>query len=360
MSDGEPVEIRRFVGAEAGEAELRQWHELYIVERKRDFPGFPLQPFPHFAAVWRDPRFMDLGPRHAWGAYAGDELLGFGSVVYPDRQLLDWAIVRVVVGAAHRSRGIGIALLREIVADARSRGRLTFVNDQVRLGSVGDRWAREMGFANVLSNRWQMLHVLDVDPALWDVPVPAGFRFEQWSDAAPDDLVAEFARARNAIGDAPTGGSSYEHREWTVERVRRNEADVRETGDEMRHVVAVHEETGALAALTGMLLRPGRVDLCWQQDTAVVERFRGHGLGRAVKAAMMRWLLAEFPDLERVVTNNAADNAHMLRVNEQVGYVYYADIGMFEASVEQVGTALRMSAAIPGPRAASESEDELV
>jgi hypothetical protein len=30
---GEPVEIRRFLGAQAGEAELRQWHELYIVER---------------------------------------------------------------------------------------------------------------------------------------------------------------------------------------------------------------------------------------------------------------------------------------------------------------------------------------
>lgn len=359
--NGEPVEsIRPFLGAEADEAELRQWYALYVGERERDFPGFPLQPYPHFAAVWRSPRYLDLGPRHAWGAYAGDELLGFGTVVYPDRQMLDWGIVRVLVGSAHRRRGVGTALLREIVGDARSRGRVTLGNDQVRIGSVGDRWARSVGFANVLNNRWQMLHVAHVDRALWDVPVPAGYRLVQWVDAAPEELVAEFAGARNAMVDAPTGDSSYAPAEWTVERVRQNEADVRETGDEARYVVAVHEETGAVAGLTEMVLRPGRTDLCWQQDTAVVERFRGNGLGRVLKAAMMRWLLAEFPGLECVVTNNAADNARMIRVNEQIGYVHYADIGMFEASVDQVSAATGTSAAVPGPRRASESADEPV
>ena len=355
VTNGEPVEIRPFIGAEASDAELRRWYELYTGEQSRIFPGFPLQPYADFAKVWRSPRYMDLGPRHAWGAYAGDELLGFGTVLYPDRQMLDWAIVRVLVHAAHRQHGIGTALLHEVVADARAQGRVILANDQVRLGSDGERWAHAVGFANVLRSRWQMLHVAEVDSALWDVPVPAGFRLLKWADAAPDDLVAGFAAARNAIGDAPTGESSYEHPQWTVERVRQGEADAREAGDDARYVVAVHEQTGAVAALTGMVLRPGRLDLCWQQDTAVVESFRGHGLGRAVKAAMMRWLLVEFPELERVVTNNAAENVHMIRVNEQIGYVHYADIGLFEASVEQVRERL---GAIPGPRHAPTTTTE--
>jgi mycothiol synthase len=205
-----------------------------------------------------------------------------------------------------------------------------------------------------------MLHVADVDPALWDVRVPAGFRLAQWAEAAPDELVAAFAAARNAIGDAPNGESAYEHAEWTVERVRRAEADLRESGDDSRFVVAVHEETGTVAALTGMLLRPGRADLCWQRDTAVVARHRGLGLGRVVKAAMMRRLLAEFPDLGRVITNTAAENAHMIRVNEQLGYAHYADVGRFEASVERLGAALGMSSNtnIPGPRRQPEPERE--
>jgi RimJ/RimL family protein N-acetyltransferase len=205
-----------------------------------------------------------------------------------------------------------------------------------------------------------MLHVRDTDPACWEVPVPSGFRLAQWADAAPEELVVAFAAARNAIADAPIGDSSYEHRAWTVERVRQAEADVRESGDVSRVVAAVHEESGAVAALTGLQLRPGRTDLSWQGDTAVVHDFRGHGLGRAVKAAMMRWVLADVPDLERVVTNTAADNASMIRVNEQIGYVHYADIGVFEASVEQVGAALEMSATIPGPRRESAFEGEPV
>ena len=35
-----------------------------------------------------------------------------------------------------------------------------------------------------------------------------GFRLHRWTHAAPDDLLQGFARARNAIADTPTGGSS--------------------------------------------------------------------------------------------------------------------------------------------------------
>jgi mycothiol synthase len=357
-SNGAPMEIRPFIGAEADDAELRAWHELYTAERLREFPGFPLQPYEHFAATARSPRWGDLGPRHVWTAFEGGRLIGSGTVVYPDQHLLDWAVVKVVVGDSYRRRGVGTALLREIVADARDRGRVTLANDQVRFGSAGEQWARAVGFSGTQRNRWAMLHVRDTDPACWEVPVPPGFRLAQWTDAAPEELVVAFAAARNAIADAPTGDSSYEHRAWTVERVRQAEADARESGDLPRVVAAVHEESGAVAALTGLQLRPGRTDLSWQGDTAVAEGFRGCGLGRAVKAGMMRWVLADFPDLERVVTNTAADNASMIRVNEQIGYVHYADIGVFEGSVEQVNAALEMTAAIPGPRRESASESE--
>lgn len=361
------MEIRPFIGAEADEAELRQLHELYVTDAGRTFPGFPTQRFASFEASMRS-RYGVAEQRRAWTAHEGDLLVGFGTAFYPDdadRHMSDWARVRVIVDAAHGRRGIGTALLRAIVADARALGRTMLANDQSRIGTdgeqtVGERWAHRVGFATVHRNRWQLLHVADVDPLLWDVPVPTGLRLVQWADAAPDELVAEFARARNAISDAPTGESAFGYPHWTVESVRKAEAEMRQTGDEMRYVVAVHEESGAVAALTGLLLDPDRLDLCWQRDTAVVDSFRGRGLGLAVKGAMMRWLLTDFPALQRVVTNNATDNVHMLRVNERLGYTHYADIGVFEASLERIDAALEMSAAIPGPRRESASEDEPV
>ena len=359
-SNGVPVEIRPFIGAAADEAELRQFYELFIADSRRTFPGFPEQPYAGFAANMRGTRHYDLGPRRLWAAWEGDALLGYGTVVYPDRYMLDTAVPRVIVDEAHRRRGIGTALLRELVADAREQGRSTLAYEQVRIGSEGEHWARAVGFASTQLRQWQMLHVSEVDPALWDVPVPVGFRLVRWDDAAPDDLVAAFAAARNAIADAPHGNSSLRDPEWTVERIRQSEADVRAAREVARFVVAVHEETGAIAAITGMLLAPDRVDLCWQRDTAVVEAYRGRGLGRVVKAAMMRWLAADIPELGKVITNTAAENAYMIRVNEQIGYAHYAGMGLFEASVGQLNAALEMSAAIPGPRRESASEGKPV
>ena len=354
------MEIRPFVGAEASDDEVRQRYELYVGNIGQTFPGFPPQPFDAFAESQRSGSYGGVGRRRAWGAWDGDRLLGFGSVIYPDHHMLDWAMPVAVVDESHQRRGIANALLREIVADARAEGRTMFGSEQVRLGTAGEQWVRAVGFENTLVNCWQMLHVADVDPVLWDVAVPAGFRLERWVDATPESIVAAFAAARNAIVDRPTGDSSFLDSEWTVERVREAEANLREAGDESRFVVAVHEESGAVAALTGMILRPPRVDLCWQRDTAVVRQFRGLGLGRVVKAAMMRWLLADFPDLGMVATNNAADNVHMIRVNEQIGYSHYADIGIFEAPVEQVGAALGMQGtnSIPGPRRQSDQSLE--
>ncbi len=133
--------------------------------------------------------------------------------------------------------------------------------------------------------------------------------------------------------------------------MREEEARSAAAGESMHHVVALDEATGAVAALTGVLVMPPRVDLVWQRDTAVVGDFRGRGLGRAVKAAMMRTLLAEHPGLGRVVTSTAAHNAAMIRVNERIGYAPYAEIGVFEASVAQLEAALGPAAAgVPGPR----------
>jgi len=333
------MEIRPFLGVDAAEDELRQWYELNAENSGSVFPGFPVRSYRSFALSAREPE-DHLGPRRIWAAWDGRRLVGIATLAYPRDDERAPAFPKLIVIPGERRRGVATALLRALVADVRAQGRARLRNEQVRIGGAGAAWAVAVGFAEVNRNAWQMLQVQDVDPEAWNVPVPAGFRLERWADAAPEALVSSFAEARNAILDAPSVDPADERREWTAERVRADEAGVRATEDDYRFVVAVHEETGAVAALTGMVLTPGRTDLCWQRDTAVVGKFRGLGLGRSVKAAMMRELLADFPALQRVITSTAAQNAAMIRVNEQVGYVPYAEIGTFEATLEDIEAAL--------------------
>ena len=344
--------IEPFDGGTAGEADLRAYHALVAAADAERFPGFPATPFAAFAAAARRTRHP-LGPHRAWAARAQDgTLCGAASVVYPEREHASAALARVTVHAAHRRRGAGTALLCALVADASAEGRLRLVDEQVPVDSPGAHWARAVGFAEVLRNCWQLLSVPEVDPARWVLPAPAGFRIEHWVGVAPEPLVAAFAVARNAMADAPTGASGFVAAPWTVERVRRAEASAAAAGEQLWYAVAVHEATGEVAALTGMIVDPRRTALCWQRDTAVVRGHRGRGLAPAVKAAMMRALTAAHPDLGRVITNTAAENAAMRRVNERIGYVRYADIGMYQAEVADLSARLAVGA-LPGPRHAA-------
>jgi RimJ/RimL family protein N-acetyltransferase len=58
----------------------------------------------------------------------------------------------------------------------------------------------------------------------------------------------------------------------------------------------------------------------WQYDTSVLSAHRGHRLGLVLKLDMLRWLGQEEPQLRTIDTSNAASNAHMIRVNEMLGY----------------------------------------
>jgi hypothetical protein len=58
----------------------------------------------------------------------------------------------------------------------------------------------------------------------------------------------------------------------------------------------------------------------FQELTAVTRPHRGHRLGLLVKTAMLELLAQAEPQLEFIMTGNAAANDHMIAVNEQLGY----------------------------------------
>jgi GNAT superfamily N-acetyltransferase len=58
--------------------------------------------------------------------------------------------------------------------------------------------------------------------------------------------------------------------------------------------------------------------LAYNQMTATLPESRRRGLALAVKTAAARWAAAN--GFERILTENAEDNAGMLAVNERLGY----------------------------------------
>jgi mycothiol synthase len=107
-------------------------------------------------------------------------------------------------------------------------------------------------------------------------------------------------------------------------------------GQELRVVVAVHEDSGEVAGITELTVRPTAPDQAQQMDTAVRKEHRGRGLGRAIKAEMMRRLVADRPGLARVSTTTASDNVHMIGVNHSIGYVDARGVAHWETSLDEL------------------------
>ncbi|WP_280703609.1 GNAT family N-acetyltransferase [Kitasatospora sp. GP82] len=327
------MDIASFFPARATEREISECYEVSTAAFSADFPGRPVPSCAAFAEQLRMPTSL-LGTQRFWVARAHGRIVGMVTLTLPDRENLQLTITSVRVALGDRRRGIGTALLRATLPDARTVGRVVVTGQGLKVGGDGEKWASSLGFGKVQEFVLQSLTVPDVDPDLWRVTAPAGFRTEQWTGAAPQGLVAGYARARTAIMDAPTGESSLRFPDWTVDRVRQHEADLRERGEEQRIVVAVHERTGTVAGLTEMVISSARPTVGYQQETAVLPAFRGHGLGRFIKARQMQWLTAERPEIDWVATNTAADNAHMIRVNHQVGYRTDATVADVEAQID--------------------------
>ncbi|UJW28730.1 GNAT family N-acetyltransferase [Saccharothrix sp. AJ9571] len=102
--------------------------------------------------------------------------------------------------------------------------------------------------------------------------------------------------------------------------MRTAEVGARAQGLAQRVVVAIDDETGAVAGFTEVFVHSRRPGWGYQRDTAVLAGHRGHGLGFCMKAHMARWLVADLPALERISTTTGTENAHMIQVNQAICY----------------------------------------
>ena len=90
--------------------------------------------------------------------------------------------------------------------------------------------------------------------------------------------------------DAPRG-ENVQHEIWDADRLRERTGRPRPgRAAAQLGVAAVHDATGEMAALTGVIVDPEAPSWGFQELTAVTRPHRGHRLGLLVKAAMLEWL----------------------------------------------------------------------
>src|SRR3984957_6222821 len=269
---------------------------------------------------------FDKTPGEVWFAADDDAgVVGYYRMQLRDLQNLARACGGAVVRPAARRRGYGRALLRHEAARAAAHGR-SVLSGKVVSGSAGEAFAAAAGAKPGLVDVRRVQYLAKIEPGKVAelrqsaARAAAGYSLVSWTGDVPEEYLGPLAHVINAFEDAPRG-ENVEPEAWEPDRVReRTGAHVRAGLLRSHSVAGLHDATGQMAAYTGVIVDPAAPSWGFQELTAVTRAHRGHRLGLLVKTAMLELLAKVEPQVELIMTSNAAANDHMIAVNEQLGY----------------------------------------
>lgn len=270
------------------------------------------------------------------GVRRDDQLVGAGMVVMPTVDNRHIADVRIWVHPHHRRLGVGRALLQQLTRRVSEAGRTTLFAQAVGpvpggppRSEAGARFLTAAGFTAALSMRSRRIDLCTIDhsaeQSLLDecLPHASGYRRKAWVGQTPESFAPGVAYLANRmVTDAPRGDLDIEETTVDAERLRTEEQEFLAAGSHLVTAVAMHCDSGGVAAVTSVAVRPPG-DHGFVRTTIAHPQHRGHRLGTLVKIDAHRRLRELFPELRYVTTSNAETNAHMVAVNERLGYLVY-------------------------------------
>lgn len=317
------MEIRPIL---AGDDEFAAWYDVHLSARLADHPTGPQWLEHELKVVYEGTEHH--GAR-LWLAEEDGKAVGAAVLGLPLRDNLTLAEPEVFVRPEESRRGIGSALLATLDEASRAEGRtsqLLYLEGPTGTDHTsGTAFAEKHGFTRRITEICRVQRPpfdLDGIAAAEEAARPhaAGYRIVTWRDRAPDDLVDEYARLEQRMStDAPLGELDYEEEVWDAARIRSSE----QRRERMRRgtwIAAAVAPDGSMAGVTEIALSHDSDDHGFQDATIVDPRHRGHRLGLLLKAANLRQLIADRPGLQTVWTWNADSNAHMIAINETLGY----------------------------------------
>jgi RimJ/RimL family protein N-acetyltransferase len=335
-----PVRIIR-IDAEADTAGVRACFQIARDCDAADDPAAPPWSWSTFRAV------CALGhagePKQLWLARDDRaEPAGYGLLELPDRENTSRAWLFLSVPPDRRRHGVGTRLLRHCAEQARLAGRKVLDGRTIAdTESAGSAFATSIGAQpGPLDLRRELLLDAGLQGRLRGLKAQAaarsaGYSLVDLTGDTPEPLVGDMARIVAAGEDAPRD-PGREAEVWDADRIRAADRWLALSGDRRYIVLARHDASGELAAMTSLYIGPERPEFGFQGLTAVAREHRGHRLGLATKVAMLELLAQREPQLERIMTFNAADNSHMIAINEQLGFQVSGEFRSWEVGVGDI------------------------
>lgn len=309
-----------------------QW--LAVQQAAQDADGLHLPKVAPATRIGRLLRSSTARRTEYWLAWQDGRVVGGAECMFFLRDNQHLAEIELYVAPDRRRRGIGTALLEHLEKRVAAEERDTIIGfavDPIAGGSPrpldGQRFAEAAGYTRGLDEIHRVADLTavadaDLDQLLAEAWRRAeGYELVQWTGREPEDILAGSAYLNSRMNvDAPTGDLDLEQQDVDAALMREREAIAHAAGELELGTAVRHRATGQMAGFTAVYVIPGDEEHCWQGNTIVDPEHRGHRLGTILKIENHRLLRSYRPRMRYVHTWNAEVNAHMISINEAIGY----------------------------------------
>ena len=325
------------------------WASFYRFTRETMQELFPEQPVPSAEVVKADMinnlmfqnvsafNVMKKDEPTEWVAWLRCSHYKEDSASYPGNE--EFCRIHLTVHEKHRKKGIARKLIAEGYEHALNRNKTQFIGDL--LNHASRELLRKIGGKEAFAFRVSHLNMDDVDWDLMEQWVKEGPQLSPASNiefhlAIPDSILEDYCNVyTEVLNQAPRDELTVGDYIFTPEEWRKREDKVREKGQTWITAL-VKEKNGDISGLTDVGYEPSTPAILNQYLTGVQKKYRGRGLGKWLKGAMLLKIRSEFPEVEVVSTGNATSNEPMLAINERMGFKLIREAYTYQVDVQKI------------------------
>jgi len=345
MNKAKAYSIRPFDPQAATETEfkaLNTYSNQMLAERQPEDPPLSLE---RTIARWQStPSFID---RKVWLVWDAAQTAVIGHViatghtaeVEDNQHLLQF---NLGVLPAQRRQGWGHKLLALVADAAQTQGRRLMITETNARVPAGAAFMQRLGADKGLETHVNQLDLTELDRdllATWQAQAgqrAPGFVLGLWEGPYPEADLEAVVALYDVMNQQPFDDLDVEEFHVNEAQLRQVEQMMTTQGYERWTMFVRHEATGTLAGFTEVMWHPERPHMLQQGNTGVFPQFRGQGLGKWLKSAMLDKVLAERPSVRFVRTGNADSNAPMLKINRDLGFKPYLSQTVWQVATEIV------------------------
>lgn len=242
---------------------------------------------------------------------------------------------------SYRRKGYLKLLLTKLVEIAETHNRTSLLCNTNSNMPAGDLVAQHLGAKKGIETHTNQLVFSEVDKALLETWIAnaktsaSEFEMGLWR-GYPEEEITAIAKMIEVMNTAPKDNLDIEDFKVDPEVLRQFDVYNKVRNVEFWMLYVRHKPSGELAGYTQTFWDPENAENLMQGDTGVLPKYRGHGLGKWLKAVMIQKVLAERPVVKRIRTGNADSNAPMLAINHALGFKPYIAETVWQLEIQKI------------------------